>query len=150
MQMAIDSYFGSTHILFPIVDEATVRGLATMPSELDPVNRALLWALCSLGLDASYHGTRITDQGENLLQMAYLAIPSMLACPFRSSVQALLLLAICMRTRNKDGICGTLSGFAIRIAQTLGMHLHQTGESASLDGRICECTAVATTYGNCR
>lgn len=134
----LDSYFGSTHLMFPVVDEVTVRDMASVSGSLDPVHRTILYAICSMGADAAQTTSEmvVSAEGQRLLEAAWKSLPSILARPFRPSVQALILIAIAFRSRNKDGASGMVVGLSIRIAQSLGLHLHQNGSSASLDSRI--------------
>ncbi|KDE04373.1 hypothetical protein MVLG_05165 [Microbotryum lychnidis-dioicae p1A1 Lamole] len=133
----LDSYFTSTHYSYPFLDETATRQLLHTPQHLlDPVNRALLYALCSLGADATDLAGVISSEGERYMQLAWKSLPSLLARPFRSSVQVLLLICLSLRNRNKDGMAWTLVSIAIRIGYSYGLHLENTGPLASLDARI--------------
>lgn len=81
---------------------------------------ACAYAVLSLGADEAYGG--ISELGSQLLTAAYSLYAHLLAMPYVASVQALLLMAIALRARSKDGQASLVLGQAIRIAQSIGMH----------------------------
>lgn len=94
----LDSYFTTTHYSYPFLEEYATRQLLEVPREaLDPVHRALLYALCSHGADAPGLAGSISSEGERYMQLAWKALPSLLSRPFRSTVQVLLLLCFSLR-----------------------------------------------------
>lgn len=65
-----------------------------------------------------------TDMGTAYLTAAYSLYGALMAHPYLPSVQALLLLGVAVRGRSKDGQCWQLTGQAIRIAHSVGLHRH--------------------------
>ena len=94
----LDSYFTSTHYLYPFLDEAATRQLNDAPRQsLDPVSRAMLYVLCSHGIDATGLAGLISNEGERYMRLAWKALPSLLSRPFRSSMQVILLMCLSLR-----------------------------------------------------
>ena len=87
---------------------------------LDVPFLACAYAVLSLGADEAAGGT--SDLGSHFLTAAYSLNAHLVAMPYVASVQALLLMAIALRARSKDGQAALLLGQAIRIAQSIGMH----------------------------
>lgn len=81
---------------------------------------ACAYALFSISADEKEG--RITEAGTQYLQAAYFLHANLLAIPYVDSVQALLLLTIALRGRNKDGASWGTLGQAIRMAQSIGLH----------------------------
>lgn len=81
---------------------------------------ACLYALLSIGYDEK--AGIPTDQGLAYLQAAYSMMSHILAMPYLSSVQALLLITITLMGRNKEGAGWSTLGQAIRMAYSLGIH----------------------------
>ncbi|KAI5477299.1 hypothetical protein MNV49_006520 [Pseudohyphozyma bogoriensis] len=127
----LDVYFGSTHIMFPFLNETATRQLAGLPySSINAVNRALLYALCANAANADSLTGSTCAESEKYSQLAWKALPSLLARPFRTTIQTLLLMCLTLKSRNKDGMAWTLVSMAIRIGYSFGMHLRHTGFSA--------------------
>lgn len=81
---------------------------------------ASLYALFSASADElEGHPTNV---GASYLEAAYSLYGHLVAIPYATSVQALLLLAMVLRSRNKEGASWEVLGQAIRIAQSLGLH----------------------------
>jgi hypothetical protein len=127
----ISTFFSQFYPIYPIIDRLSLeRSLETLgpkmeqqPQRLSPEDYpslACLYAVFSIAAD-ELEG-RPTSSGATYLEGAYFLYAHLVALPYVTSVQALLLLAIVLRHRNKDGASlGTL-GQAIRIAQSVGLH----------------------------
>lgn len=89
----LDAYFRDIHPLFPVVDEASIRHLAANPANADPLSMTLMHLIVSQGADCCTPSASPSQDGSTFLQQAYMALPSVLARPFRTSLQILLLLA---------------------------------------------------------
>ncbi|KAK4046743.1 hypothetical protein OIV83_005848 [Microbotryomycetes sp. JL201] len=141
LRLALDAYFSklllksSFHLLFPIIDEQSLRQ-AAQAAHHDPIFKAMLFVVCSLGFAARDRDMSVSPQADQMLMAAWHMLPSLLSRPYRAAVQTLTLMGLAMRYKNKDGVCMMLVGFAIRIAHSLGGHLHRPGPHASIDSRI--------------
>ncbi|KAM0791893.1 hypothetical protein ACM66B_004148 [Microbotryomycetes sp. NB124-2] len=131
---ALDAYLCTFHLLWPVLDEAPLRQAAAA-SNHDPIVKAMLFAVCSLGFSARVH-TDDPLRADTMLQATWHLFPSLLSRPYRATVQTLILMGLAMRVRNKDGVCSMLVGIAIRIAHSMGAHLQRPGPHASIDSRI--------------
>lgn len=94
----LDKYFQLVHPSFPIVDEKRIRAMAAQPSMADPLSMTLLHLVTSHGADCCTPTAAFSSDGERYLDHAWMAMPSILAATFRTSVQILLL--ICLGLRN--------------------------------------------------
>lgn len=115
-QLYLDLYFTKIHPMFPLFEkhlfDDDTRRLVT--SELDQLNLKdvphliSLYAALSLGIDEASNGP--TELGWKYLQAAYRLHSFLVASPYVSSVQALMLIALALRARNKDGAAWHLIG----------------------------------------
>ncbi|KEQ78726.1 hypothetical protein M438DRAFT_369991 [Aureobasidium pullulans EXF-150] len=127
----LTAYFTRLHVYYPITDiddtKAIVHRIAPLP-DLKSVSYtkvpllAIAYLLMSLGADElngapSGIGTRYLRIGAALAGQS-------INFPYLTTVQCLLLLAICYRGRNKDGLAWGATGTAVRIAQSMGLHRH--------------------------
>lgn len=136
--MYIQRYFDRIHRLFPIFDidamKRTINQLATMPN-LDDLpqdqipNLVSAYLIISLGMDEDSDGP--TEKGEIYLKAAASLVGHIILVPYLSTVQALLLLVVAYRGRNKDGLGWQTMGMAIRIAHTLGLHKHSRDQHSN-------------------
>lgn len=124
-------FFSKIYPIFPVVDHSIVLDLVTalrpklerQPATLgskDYPHLAILYALFSSSADEL--AGELTDVGTTYLEGAYFLYAHLVAMPYTTSVQALLLLAVVLRNRNKDGASWEILGQAIRIAQAIGLH----------------------------
>ncbi|KEF60753.1 uncharacterized protein A1O9_02314 [Exophiala aquamarina CBS 119918] len=125
------SFFSQLYPIYPIIDLLSLeQSIGLLGPKLDQQQQRLaptdypalacLYAVFSIAAD-ELKG-RPTSSGAIYLEGAYSLYAHLVALPYVASVQALLLLAIVLRHRNKDGASlGTL-GQAIRIAQSIGLH----------------------------
>lgn len=131
----ISTFFSQFYPIYPIIDRSMLEKsieilgpkLEQQPQRLAPEDYpslACIYAVFSIAAD-ELEGCP-TSSGATYLEGAYFLYAHLVALPYVTSVQALLLLAIVLRHRNKDGASlGTL-GQAIRIAQSIGLHQHMS------------------------
>ncbi|KAH8698489.1 fungal-specific transcription factor domain-containing protein [Talaromyces proteolyticus] len=145
-------FFSRIYPIYPIVDREAIyasvedlkKKLESQPPALKPKDYpqlACLYALLSASADELE--TQTTEVGASYLQGAYFLYSHLVAMPYVSSVQALLLLAVVLRNRNKDGASWEILGQAIRMAQSIGLHrqLASTGSSPLvIDGSVTDST----------
>jgi hypothetical protein len=137
-------FFSRIYPIFPIIIESdfveSIEHLrATSTSTLqskDYPALALAYAVFSASADEAEG--QITTIGTQYLESAYLLFAHIIAIPYLTSVQALLMLTIILRNRNKDGASWGLLGQTIRIAQSIGLHRHvsTSSETADLHARL--------------
>ena len=131
----LTTFFTRIYPIYPIIDrEYLHESISALRHKLDHRNYSLtsrdypalacIYAVFSLAAD-EFDGSA-TDTGTHFLEGAYFLYAHLVAMPYVPSVQALLLITIILRHRNKDAAClGTL-GQAIRIAQSIGLHRRVT------------------------
>jgi len=131
----LSAFFSQIYPIYPIIDRRSLeRSIETLGPKLEQGQQrfaptdypalACLYAVFSIAAD-ELEG-RPTSSGAAYLEGAYSLYAHLVAQPYVTSVQALLLLAIVLRHRNKDGASlGTL-GQAIRIAQSIGLHQYMS------------------------
>ena len=122
--------------------------------QLSTENVPMLMSIYSVfALASDEHSDTITVTGSTYLRAAYGLYGHVVSMPYRSSVQALVLLAFALRGRHKEGAAWQVLGQAIRIAQSVGLHHrfkgtisstenHEKLKSEQLDARIwwtCYC-----------
>ncbi|RDW84251.1 hypothetical protein BP6252_01841 [Coleophoma cylindrospora] len=93
--------------------------LSSLPAKDVPV---LCCAYSVLAIAVDEQAGSYTAMGLEFLTAAYMLYAHVISTPYLSSVQALLLLTIGLRARNKDGAAWQALGQAIRIAQSIGLH----------------------------
>lgn len=81
-----------------------------------------LFAILAIGADEAAGSA--TDFGKTYIEAAYSLYGQLVANPYLASVQALILLGFSLRGKSKDGQCWQLTGQAIRIAHSIGLHRH--------------------------
>lgn len=132
-QTLMDAYFTRIHVYYPITDvddtRAMIHRIAPLP-DLKSVSYtkvpflAIAYLLMSLGADEVNGGP--SDIGTKYLKVGAALAGHAVNYPYLTTVQSLLLLAVCYRGRNKDGLGWAATGSAIRIAQSMGLHRHST------------------------
>lgn len=116
------------HPMYPVLDldsfKALVHKLALQDlHRLSPGDIPILSSLYSiLSLVSDEISGIYTNEGYSYLCAAFALSAHVSAFPYFSSVQAMLLLTIALRARNKDGAAWQTLGQAIRIAQSIGLH----------------------------
>lgn len=137
----IAAFRGKIHPIFPVVSlssiEAEIQTLRSFqdqswsPAEgygrlyesleaSDIPNLACVFAVISLGADEAAGAT--TEIGTTFLKAAYSLYPHLVGVPYVASVQALALITIALRGRNKEGQAFQVMGQALRIAHSIGLH----------------------------
>lgn len=81
-----------------------------------------IFAILAMGADENASSS--TDFGNSYIEAAYSLYGHLVASPYLPSVQALILLGFALRGKSKDGQCWQLTGQAIRIAHSIGLHRH--------------------------
>lgn len=127
----ISIYFDRIHRLWPLFDidatKSAIRQfasrahLASTPREDVP---ALASAYLVMSLGADEQSSKLSRDGDLYLQAASSLMGHILFVPYLPAVQALLLLTIVFRGRNKDGLAWQTVGMAIRVAHSIGLHRH--------------------------
>ncbi|KAF5597165.1 STB5-transcription factor [Fusarium pseudocircinatum] len=135
MEPCLKKYFSRTHPLVPVLDhtafisdvlrfsemqQTSPTGLQGAVTSVDAPALVAVYAVLSIGMDD--HEGQISPTATGYLTGAYSLVSHLLSLPYMSSVQALVLLAIAMRARGKDGQCWHLLGQAIRIGYSIGFH----------------------------
>lgn len=127
----ISIFFSRIQPIFPILDPDTFQSSITAlalkmessSANLNPVDYpSLACAYAVFSISADEKSQCITEDGTRYLEAAYFLHAHLFAIPYVTSVQALLLLTIVLRGRNKDGASWSTLGQAIRIAQSIGLH----------------------------
>lgn len=95
------------------------QDLKTLRQEDIPL---LACAYCVFALGADENAGRCTEEGWTYLAAAFNLFTHIVSMPYFVSVQALLLLTVTLKSRNKDGCGAQALTQAIRIAQSLGLH----------------------------
>ncbi|KAI5239349.1 hypothetical protein E4T42_08711 [Aureobasidium subglaciale] len=137
----LDAYFTRLHVYYPITDvddtKAIVHRIAPLP-DLKSVSYtkvpllAMAYLLMSLGAD-ELHGTP-SDIGTKYLKVGAALAGHAVNFPYLTTVQCLLLLAVCYRGRNKDGLAWGATGTAVRIAHSMGLHRHSAVKPSDQHG----------------
>ncbi|KAK6001638.1 hypothetical protein QM012_002128 [Aureobasidium pullulans] len=132
-QTLLDAYFTRIHVYYPITDiddtRAMIHRIAPLP-DLKSLSYtkvpflAIAYLLLSLGADEVNGGP--SDIGTKYLKVGAVLAGHSVNYPYLTSVQSLLLLAVCYRGRNKDGLGWAATGSAVRIAQSMGLHRYST------------------------
>ncbi|KAJ9118362.1 hypothetical protein QFC24_006190 [Naganishia onofrii] len=133
LETYISTYFRTFHILYPVLEESWLRSQLIRSTNGGPQQTAtaagedfvtpVVYLVVSLGasMSTTTAPTASNQQSSNVsktyLDLAWKALSVILGRPFRSSVQALVLMAVALRL-------------------SLGLHRHTVGPEASLDARI--------------
>ncbi|KAG9602981.1 hypothetical protein KCV01_g7021, partial [Aureobasidium melanogenum] len=130
-QEYLAAFCSGVGVLFPIVPVEDVTSSIQYMSQQDlrnlPVRQrpliATIYACLAIGADSLGH----THQGLDLVTAGYSLYAYLVAQPYLQSAQALLLICLALRGRNKDGAGSQALGQAIRILHTLGLHRKLNG-----------------------
>ncbi|PKS08476.1 hypothetical protein jhhlp_004859 [Lomentospora prolificans] len=137
LKVYLDTFFTKIWPLYPAVDrasvEADVQTFCRLDSETpDGLQRGLtpahipnlvsVYAIIVIGADEA--AGELTTIAETYLTAAYSLLAHLTASPYLTSVQALLLLSLSLRSRCKDGQGWHVLAQAIRIAHSIGLHRH--------------------------
>ncbi|KAL1638614.1 hypothetical protein SLS58_008732 [Diplodia intermedia] len=126
------------HPLFPVLDLSDFASTFTKLSGKDArsvsasdlPSLACCHAVTSIGMDAI--SGKPSETATEYLSGAYSMYAHIVAMPYQRSIQALLLLALALRTRHKEGVAWHVIGHAIRMAQSLGLHRHQGSQEDTI------------------
>ncbi|KAK1569890.1 fungal-specific transcription factor domain-containing protein [Colletotrichum navitas] len=138
MDAYLDVYMKRIFPLFPVFDEPTLRSelgrlttlqdsdsSAGLQSLIEPSQVPLLVCIYSIVcIGADEETCMLTEVGTHYLTAAYSLLAHVISTPYLASVQALVLLAIALRGRSKEGQGWQTLGQAIRIAHSIGLHRH--------------------------
>ncbi|GME47762.1 putative transcriptional regulatory protein [Neofusicoccum parvum] len=132
-------YHSRIHPLFPVLDVPELTGIFKDLADKDPrslsqsdlPSLACCYAVTSIGMDAI--SGKPSDLATEYLTSAYSLYAHTIAMPYLRSIQALLLLALALRGRHKEGVAWHVIGHAVRMAQSLGLHRHQQPDQARAD-----------------
>lgn len=142
----VSTFFCRIHPMFPLLDEIPFRNTVNHLAEADlnglpPSDRPLLasvYGVISIGADERAGTT--TENGTKYFTAAFAMYAHLVAYPYRSSVQAILILVLALRGRNKDGSAWDIHGQAIRLAQSIGLHRKvfpvHASDDPELDSRV--------------
>jgi hypothetical protein len=134
------AFFDRIHPMFPVLDAnsfpSNVERLAaqdlTMLEQEDVPLLACVYCVFALGADES--AGHCTDTGMVYLSAAFNLWTYIVSVPYLESVQALLLLTVALKARNKDGCGGQSLAQAIRIAQSLGINYASVPKTETIPG----------------
>lgn len=126
-------FFSRIYPIFPVIERDVFEvsldrlraKLDSVPASLESRDYPLLasaYAIFSAAADEE--AGSVSVDGTQYLQGAYFLYGHLVAAPYFTSVQALLLLALVLYNRSKDGASWGTLGQAIRIAQSIGLHRH--------------------------
>lgn len=87
----------------------------------------IIFSILAIGADETAGSA--TDLGNSYIEAAYSLYGHLVSNPYLSSVQALILLGFSLRGKSKDGQCWQLTGQAVRIAHSIGLHRHISSRS---------------------
>ncbi|KAF8858819.1 hypothetical protein BDZ45DRAFT_673749 [Acephala macrosclerotiorum] len=140
MNIYFRAFFDRIHPMFPVLDmnsfQSDVGRMATqdltmLRQEEVPL---LACAYCVFALGADENAGHCTDISMVYLSAAFNIFAYIVSVPYLVSVQALILLTVALKARNKDG-CGAQSlGQAIRIAQSLGLNHASVAKVEAIPG----------------
>ncbi|KAF9871005.1 fungal specific transcription factor domain-containing protein [Colletotrichum karsti] len=134
----LDVYMKRIFPLFPVFDEPTIRSdmdrlvslqeanaSGGLQSAIEPSQIPTLVSIYSIiCISADEETGIVTEVGTHFLTVAYSLLAHVISTPYLASVQALVLLAIALRGRSKEGQGWQTLGQAIRIAHSVGLHRH--------------------------
>jgi Fungal specific transcription factor domain/Fungal Zn(2)-Cys(6) binuclear cluster domain len=142
----VDTFFSRIHPLFPLLDERKFRqsirrfihaDLNNLPSS-ELAMLSCIYSAIALGADEL--AGRTTEIGSRFVAAAFHLYPHLIGYPYRTSVQATLLLVLAFRGLNKDGSSCNINGQAVRLAMSIGLHRKSSSKNASddpeLDARV--------------
>jgi hypothetical protein len=128
MEELLSIFSRKVHLIYPVLDlgsfQTSVERLSLLDLQQLPQGDipilSTLYSLLSLVFDEI--AGKYTSEGHAYLCAAYGLSAHITSSPYFPSVQAMLLLTLALRARNKDGAAWQTLGQAIRIAQSIGLH----------------------------
>jgi hypothetical protein len=142
MDRILSRFRARLYPMIPIVDmesllsaakSLSLRDLAQLPQE-DVPNLCCLYSI--FGIMEDENAGTYTEEGSAFISTAYRLSSYLISMPYFSSVQAMLLLTVALRSRNKDGAAWQILGQGIRIAQSIGLHRRVDGEVVENPGSV--------------
>ena len=128
LEVSMSIYAQRIHPMCPVLDlesfKISIQRLALQDlRRIAPGDIPILSSLYSLlSIISDELPGAYTTEGYSYLCAGYALSPYVTGSPYFSSVQAMLLLTLALRGRNKDGAAWQTLGQAIRIAQSIGLH----------------------------
>ncbi|KAL9096135.1 MAG: hypothetical protein Q9165_001658 [Trypethelium subeluteriae] len=125
----VNAYFSHIHPVFPFLNRDIITrwierfnryGCPTDCQSAERPALACIYALLAIGKGILHNSS--SEESLRDLEASYALLPSLVGQPFLPSAQALLLISIALRSRNKDGAGAQTLGQAIRILQSMGLH----------------------------
>ncbi|CAK7236160.1 hypothetical protein SEUCBS140593_009525 [Sporothrix eucalyptigena] len=95
---------------------------------------ACAYAVCSLAADEQV--AAVSPAGTRYLEAVYFLYAHLVALPYVSSIQALLLLTLVLRNRNKDAAAWGALDQAIRLGQSIGLHRRGQTDKPDVASRV--------------
>ncbi|KAM0424277.1 hypothetical protein ACHAPT_010422 [Fusarium lateritium] len=116
----VERYFEAYHVLFPILDELSLRQTYTTLYGPGEVRINVAQAACVLLVIALGSGS--TEVFDSHLKTVFELYNHLISKPYLPSVQALILMTLCFLNAAKDGQAVLCIGFAAQMAQSIGLH----------------------------
>lgn len=130
-----DIFFHRYYPLFPILCRRELESFVSESPEsyanLDIGIFAIIQAVCSLAADEE--SGAVSLEGTRFLEAAMCVQTRLTGHPSLSSIQALLLMALALRNRNKDITSWVVLGQAIRLAHAINLHRSDYDDSGPND-----------------
>ncbi len=133
MRHLVDLFFARIYPIYPVVDPVAFRlslfdlqcktQQLSLPDGIETKDLPLLacaYTVLSLAADEEERG--VSKAGTQYLEAVYMLYAHLVATPQLASVQALLLLSVVLRNRNKSAASWGAIGQAMRSAHTIGLH----------------------------
>ena len=129
------AFFERVWPIIPVVDQVSLQAeidhvldlqskyVEAFYAHLTPINitnLSIIYTVICIGIDET--SGRLTEASTAYLTAAYGLYGHLVALPYATSVQALILLAVALRGQSKDGQAWQVLGQAIRIAHSIGLH----------------------------
>ncbi|KAL5376037.1 hypothetical protein DPSP01_010768 [Paraphaeosphaeria sporulosa] len=100
-------------------------GFSGLRSFLQPTDVPILACIyCVISLGSDEVAGALTEAGSNYLAAAYGLYAHLVGLPHLSSAQALVLIALALQSRGKEGQSCQVLGSAVKIAHSIGIHRH--------------------------
>ncbi|KJR86250.1 uncharacterized protein SPSK_02247 [Sporothrix schenckii 1099-18] len=147
---SLDVFFDRVWPLYPVVDRATVEqdlrhvggleqtlpdgaSLLSVLAHDDVPGLVVLLAVLAIGAGEGEGGGSLDDTESGLVYITagFGLVAHLIARPYLRSVQSMLLLAVALRLRARDGQAWYLVGQAVRVAHSIGLHRQVGADAAS-------------------
>ena len=101
LEVYVSTYFRTFHIIYPVLDESWLRAQLTRPkgpqTAAEDFVTPVVYLVVSLGASMTASSHQSSAVSKTYLDQAWKALSVILGRPFRSSVQALILMAVAFR-----------------------------------------------------